>query len=75
MVPRFLLKTACSSHNPKSTVRCCPNNDLEASETVFIDDMPYNVEGAKVVGMAGIQFVDAVQCENSLRALGVNLNL
>ncbi|UPR36296.1 HAD family phosphatase [Vibrio cyclitrophicus] len=49
------------------------NNGLEASETVFIDDMPYNVEGAKAVGMAGIQFIDAVQCENSLQALGVNL--
>lgn len=49
------------------------NNGLEASETVFIDDMPYNVEGAKAVGMAGIQFTDAAQCENSLQALGVNL--
>ncbi|MEZ9336875.1 HAD family hydrolase [Vibrio splendidus] len=47
------------------------NNGLEASETVFIDDMPYNVEGAKTVGMAGIQFIDSVQCENELRALGV----
>ncbi|MEZ9762046.1 HAD family hydrolase [Vibrio splendidus] len=47
------------------------NNGLEASETVFIDDMPYNVEGAKAVGMARIQFIDAVQCENELRALGV----
>ena len=49
------------------------NNGLEASETVFIDDMPYNVEGAKAVGMAGIQFSDAVQCENALRAFGVEL--
>lgn len=47
------------------------NNGLEASETVFIDDMPYNVEGAKAVGMAGIQFIDAVRCENELRVLGV----
>ncbi|MEZ9061662.1 HAD family hydrolase [Vibrio sp. 10N.261.52.E6] len=47
------------------------NNGLEASETVFIDDMPYNVEGAKAVGMAGIQFIDSAQCENELRALGV----
>ncbi|MEZ8287082.1 HAD family hydrolase [Vibrio splendidus] len=47
------------------------NNGLEASETVFIDDMPYNVEGAKIVGMAGVQFIDAVQCENDLCALGV----
>ncbi|PTO66917.1 HAD family hydrolase [Vibrio splendidus] len=49
------------------------NYGLKASETVFIDDMPYNVEGARSVGMAAIQFTDAVQCENSLQALGVNL--
>ncbi len=47
--------------------------ELKASETVFLDDMPYNVEGAKAVGMAAIQFTDAVQCENSLQAIGVNL--
>ncbi|OEE87311.1 HAD family hydrolase [Vibrio crassostreae 9ZC88] len=49
------------------------NYGLKASETVFIDDMPYNVEGARSVGMAAIQFTDAVQCENSLQTLGVNL--
>ncbi|MEZ8759225.1 HAD family hydrolase [Vibrio splendidus] len=49
------------------------NYGLKASETVFLDDMPYNVEGARSVGMAAIQFTDAVQCENSLQALGVNL--
>ncbi|MFA0543281.1 HAD family hydrolase [Vibrio sp. 10N.222.52.B7] len=49
------------------------NYGLKASETVFIDDMPYNVEGARSLGMAAIQFTDAVQCENSLQALGVNL--
>ncbi len=49
------------------------NYGLKASETVFLDDMPYNVEGAKAVGMAAIQFTDAVQCEISLQALGVNL--
>ncbi|WP_135442173.1 HAD family hydrolase [Vibrio tasmaniensis] len=50
------------------------NNGLEASETVFIDDMPYNVEGAKAVGMAGIQFSDVSQCERELLALGIDLN-
>ena len=45
---------------------------LEASETVFIDDMPYNVEGAKAVGIAGVQFEDAAQCEEELKALGLS---
>lgn len=44
---------------------------LKASETVFIDDMPYNVEGAETVGMAAIQFENAGQCEADLKSLGL----
>lgn len=44
---------------------------LEASETVFIDDMPYNVAGAEAVGMAGIQFENSSQCEQTLKTLGL----
>ncbi|TXR54156.1 HAD family hydrolase [Reinekea thalattae] len=39
---------------------------LEASQTVFIDDMPHNVAGAKAIGIAGIQFENAAQCEQEL---------
>ncbi|UXI04187.1 HAD family hydrolase [Photobacterium sp. TY1-4] len=46
--------------------------DLKASETVFIDDMPYNVEGAESVGIAGIQFETSAQCESALKALGLS---
>ncbi|WP_243974069.1 HAD family hydrolase [Vibrio natriegens] len=45
--------------------------ELKASETVFIDDMPYNVAGAKTVGMAAIQFENARQCEADLKSLGL----
>lgn len=45
---------------------------LEASETIFIDDMTYNVEGAKALGIAGIQFENAAQCEDELKALGLS---
>lgn len=44
---------------------------LKASESVFIDDMPYNVEGAKSVGMKAIQFESAYQCDQALRSSGV----
>ena len=44
---------------------------LKHSETVFIDDMSYNVEGAEAVGIKGIQFESASQCEQALKALGV----
>ncbi|GAL06332.1 HAD superfamily hydrolase [Photobacterium aphoticum] len=44
---------------------------LAAAETVFIDDMLHNVQGAEAVGMAAIQFVNAAQCEAELKALGL----
>ncbi|CAM4153309.1 HAD family hydrolase [Vibrio agarivorans] len=44
---------------------------LAASETVFIDDMPYNVTGAEAVGIAAIQFNSASQCEDALISLGL----
>lgn len=46
--------------------------DLLASETVFIDDMSYNVEGAQSVGMSAIQFSDSEQCEQALKLLGLS---
>ena len=46
-------------------------NKLKAEETVFLDDMPYNVEGAQKEGMAAIQFKDAHQCEQELKAMGL----
>lgn len=47
--------------------------ELIASETVFIDDMLYNVEGAKSVGMHAIQFEDIGQYEKDLISLGLNI--
>jgi len=47
-------------------------NQLKAEETVFLDDMPYNVEGAEKEGMAAIQFKDAHQCEQELKAMGLD---
>ncbi|MGY0613632.1 HAD family hydrolase [Vibrio sp. FJH11] len=44
---------------------------LESSQTVFIDDMPYNVKGAETVGISAIQFENPVQCEADLKSLGV----
>ncbi|WP_237465738.1 HAD family hydrolase [Vibrio stylophorae] len=44
---------------------------LNLSHSVFIDDMPANVEGAKAQGMHGIVFVDCGQCEAALRDLGL----
>jgi putative hydrolase of the HAD superfamily len=44
---------------------------LSPSETVFIDDLKKNVEGALAVGMSAIQFTDVQSCEVQLIELGV----
>ncbi|QYJ71331.1 HAD family phosphatase [Shewanella sp. FJAT-51649] len=44
---------------------------LEPAECVFLDDMQHNIQGAKAVGMHGIQFLNATQCEDELITLGL----
>ena len=44
--------------------------DLEPSDTVFIDDVAANVEGARAVGIQAIRFVSVRQTEEELRKLG-----
>jgi len=44
--------------------------DLVPAETVFIDDVAVNVEGARAVGMRALQFVSVEQTEGELRGLG-----
>lgn len=58
---------------PKIYQLLLSNHDLKASETVFIDDMSYNVKGAESVGIAAIQFENSSQCECALRSLGVRI--
>jgi putative hydrolase of the HAD superfamily len=48
-------------------------NNLDAKDTVFIDDVDVNIEAAANVGLHTIQFQNAAQCERELRALGVSL--
>ena len=45
--------------------------DLNAEESLFIDDLQKNVEGAKAVGMDSFQFIDAASCREELRIRGV----
>ncbi|MCE0495466.1 HAD family hydrolase [Vibrio salinus] len=46
-------------------------HELQAAETVFIDDMPHNVKGAEAVGISAIQFQNAFQCEQALKTIGL----
>jgi putative hydrolase of the HAD superfamily len=42
---------------------------LRAQESVFVDDMQANVDGAKAVGLHAIRFHDATQCRQELDEL------
>jgi len=44
---------------------------LDAPDTVFIDDAPKNVDGARAVGMHAILFRDAAQLRRDLQELGL----
>lgn len=45
--------------------------DLNAEETIFLDDMPHNVKGAQEVGITAIEFKNAAQGEHALKELGL----
>ncbi|WP_367990256.1 HAD family hydrolase [Vibrio sp. NTOU-M3] len=47
--------------------------DLNPEQTVFLDDMLPNVEGAQQVGIHGIQFLNAQQATQALNKLGVTV--
>lgn len=51
--------------------RLIESHHLIPEETVFIDDLAKNVQGAIDVGLQGIHFTDAAQCRLDLRKLGV----
>ncbi|HLG85715.1 MAG TPA: HAD family phosphatase [Alphaproteobacteria bacterium] len=47
---------------------------LEPKETIFLDDVARNVEGARAMNMHAIQFVDAERAEMDLAAYGLRLH-
>jgi FMN phosphatase YigB (HAD superfamily) len=44
---------------------------LDPASTLFVDDMPVNVEAARSVGLTALPFTGADQLEADLRARGV----
>ncbi|WP_068716889.1 HAD family hydrolase [Vibrio tritonius] len=46
--------------------------EIKAEETIFLDDMPHNVKGAQDVGITAIEFKNAAQGEQALKALGLD---
>ena len=63
--------TGCLKPEPEIFHSLLHGHSLSAHETVFIDDVRRNVEGARMMGMHAIEFHDAGQCERALRDLGL----
>ncbi len=47
--------------------------DLDAGATIFIDDSPANVEGARAAGWQAVHFTDAAALKDDLQARGIAL--
>lgn len=63
----------CLKPDPRMYRHVLEANGLLAEETVFLDDMPGNVAGAREAGMHAFVFTDAAQATRDLRSLGVPL--
>ena len=51
--------------------RLLDQHDLRAEDTLFIDDVEQNVEGARAVGMHAVRFIDAATLRNDLTGYGL----
>jgi 2-haloacid dehalogenase len=51
--------------------RLLDQHDLHAEDTLFVDDVQHNVEGARAVGMHAVRFVDADTLRNDLTSYGL----
>lgn len=50
------------------------NYNINPTQSVFIDDLLDNVEGARTAGMHAFQFIDANSCRKTLVGLGLSLS-
>jgi HAD superfamily hydrolase (TIGR01509 family) len=48
--------------------------DLNPDETLFLDDLQENINGAKKVGIHGIRFRNVAQVKQELKKLGIDLD-
>jgi 2-haloacid dehalogenase len=51
--------------------RLLDQHGLRAEDTLFIDDVERNVEGARAVGMHAVRFIDAATLRDDLTAYGL----
>jgi 2-haloacid dehalogenase len=51
--------------------RLLDQHDLRAEDTLFIDDVEKNVEGARAVGMHAVRFIDSATLRHDLTGVGI----
>ncbi len=64
-------EVGCLKPEPEIYHHLLNQYSLVPEQTVFLDDMAANIEGAKAVGIHGIQFFNARQAEQALAEYGV----
>jgi putative hydrolase of the HAD superfamily len=57
--------------NPEIFRHLLRTYDLTAAETVFLDDVQVNIDGARSIGIEAKLFTTPERCEQDLRALGL----
>ncbi|ENM5724882.1 HAD family phosphatase [Vibrio mimicus] len=75
--PKFtgaVVSSECGLLKPSPAIyqHLAESQHLDPQESVFMDDMPANVEGARQQGFHAFQFVDAQQARAELLKLGLN---
>lgn len=61
----------CMKPYPEIFSHMLTHNNIDPGRTVFIDDLPTNIEGAQAVGISAILFANPEQCEIELKNLGL----
>jgi putative hydrolase of the HAD superfamily len=60
---------------PSKEIYTCllEEHSLDPSETLFLDDIDKNVQGAKKVGIHALKFINAAECKKDLRKFKISL--
>ncbi|WP_237154553.1 HAD family hydrolase [Oryzibacter oryziterrae] len=70
---RFTVSAQFDTKKPDPAVftRCLEHLGFAPGQTVFIDDMPENAEGASAAGLTGLTYTDPARLAADLRRLGL----
>ncbi len=67
----FSARAKLCKPEPAIFAHCVREFAIDPAQTVFIDDVAYNVAAARAAGWRAVQFVDPAQCAQALRDEGL----